>query len=155
MPPRRTPTPISSEPIPEQPTLRELNEEPALPLADEGMLAMAGVYRGKDGRLWHVVPTREGIVVRQGKKYFQVVDYERQVAPPGMEIETAQRLNLDFYHPTMGWLWGGRKRADEHPSNLGTGLGADNIRLVALEEYYPDGLSTEDNPRYEPVDEDN
>jgi hypothetical protein len=59
-----------------------------------------------------------GVVVRRIQRYWT---RERHVAPPGMTLETAREMGLDFYSPQLGWIRSGIKRETDSIENLGTG----------------------------------
>jgi len=145
--------PTYTEPEDEGEILPSLPDEDysTLPLDPGKLLESVGVVRNRRGDLVHYVPKREGIKIKNGKRYWEVVDHERPVAPPGMSLDEAREKNLDVYTPRLGWVWGGYKRASEHPDNLGYGIDAKtHVRLIAVDD---DEVETLDGSESETVDE--
>ncbi len=56
---------------------------------------------------------------------------ERHVAPPGMTLEQARDLGLDFYSPQLGWIRAGVKVEREHPDNMGAMSDDSSIEIEA------------------------
>jgi hypothetical protein len=97
-----------------------------LPL--DPILAAAGVFWNEDRELvrtWRIhdgppesVYNAAGVVVKKIQRYRT---HQRLVAPPGMPLEQARAMGLDFYSPQLGWIRAGVKRETDSPENLGTG----------------------------------
>lgn len=90
-----------------------------LPLSPDALLESVGVFRDETGEMVREVPVRIERFVEDGKEFIRQRIQRRRVAPPGMPIIEARRLNLDFYSPALGWIRGGMKREAEHLDNLG------------------------------------
>ena len=109
-----------------------------LPL--DPLLEAAGAYWNDDRELvrdWRIhdgpsepVYNAAGVVVRRIQRYRT---HQRHVAPPGMTIEQARVMGLDFYSPKLGWIRAGIKRETDAPENLGTGHLVGRIDVEEIE----------------------
>lgn len=89
-----------------------------------------GVYEGEDGDTWHKQRRYRQTIYNDDGSQRRVYDLvPRRIIVPTTRTpelvekardEAAQR-RIDFWHPKHGLLWEGRKRAVDHPENLGTG----------------------------------
>ncbi len=92
----------------------------ALPI--DPLLALAGAYWNDQRQLVRKITIQVGEPVEiDGRKRQGVRTSERFVAPPGMTLDQARDLGLDFFSPQYGWIRGGVKREQEYVDNLGTG----------------------------------
>jgi hypothetical protein len=117
-------------------TAQTMNPASMLPNLDA-----IGVYRDdRTGRLMRLIPRFKGFFREDGRPWESETDglrYEGHdeipvlcIVPPvgidEVELHKMQRAaamaGTDFYHPTLGWLRGGRKRELDHPENLGRGV---------------------------------
>jgi len=76
------------------------------------------------------IKNANGVVVRRLQKYWT---RQRHVAPPGMTIEQARTMGLDFYSPQRGWIRAGVKPETDLPENLGTGHLVGEIEVEEIE----------------------
>lgn len=127
--------------LPPQPhTQRPPHYQGASDLPIDPLLAAAGAYWNANRELvrkWRIhagppdeVKNAAGVVIRIIQRYWT---RERHVAPPGMVLEQAREMGLDFYSPSLGWIRSGVKRETDSPENLGTGHLVGEIDVEEIE----------------------
>lgn len=78
----------------------------------------AGIKRDPNGTLYRLIRRHTGEkIVQNGRVYNAVVQDRRRVA---LSLAEAARTDSDYWSPSFGWIRGGKKREQEHPSNLGS-----------------------------------